>query len=268
MASVASVSHGVSYGEHEREQHGSLFPKNGNTATFAAFLDQFTEGSWPLSGTGEMRPVSSSSDEDDGCRKSCSKIFETTTKTLTTIVTGEELPHQAPKYGCNITRARPSGSTETCGHSSVDDDKDATAAGTSRAFDEIFKSGDVLYSSVRKITNTTYLRRMHLSKEDAVNFFPEVKSSVEFVFMTKMARHEYSAPFKKGTLVRINDIEGRRWPIVLECLRTAGQRHVRFNKGWAKMCIANGLSVGKCVRLARWKHGSSSSDALVTLSVV
>ena len=269
MASVASVSQGASYGERALEQHGSEFPTNGDTSTFAAFLDKFAEGSMPLSDSGEMRSVPSFSDEAYGCQKDCSETSETTTKTLTNIVMEEDLPHQAPQYDYNGMSASPSGSTETCVNScSIDNDKDRTAAETSRAFDEIFRSRVVLHSYVRKITNATYLRRMHLSREDAVGLFPEVKGSVEFVSMNKMTRREYSTPLKNGTLVCINDINGKRWPVVLECLRTAGQRHIRFNKGWAKMCSANGLSIGKCVRLARWKHGSSSGDTLVTFSVV
>ena len=95
---------------------------------------------------------------------------------------------------------------------------------------------------------------MHLSREDAAELFPDVKSALELVYKTKMTRRESLAPFKKGTCVYIHDIEGRRWPVVLECLRTAGQRHVRFNKGWAEVCSANRISVGMCVRLARWKE--------------
>ena len=269
MASVASVSHGASYGERALEQHGSVLPTNGNTVTFAAFLDKFTEGSWPLSDTAEMRSVSSFSDADHRCQRGCSEIVETTTKAVTSIVTEEDSPYQAPKHGSNFMRARPSGSAETCIDScSVDDAKDETAAGTSRAFDEISRSRVAFHSSVRKITNATNLRRMHISREDAVGLFPEVAHSVESVFKTKMTRREYSAPWKNGTLVCIYDVEGRRWPVMLECLRTAGQRHIRFNKGWAEMCSANGLSLGKCVRLDRWKQGSSSRDALVTVSVV
>ena len=61
----------------------------------------------------------------------------------------------------------------------------------------------------------------------------------------------------------------RCWPVLLECVRTAGQRHVYFNKGWAELCSANGLFIGKSAQLARWKEGVSPSHvALVTLSIV
>ena len=84
-----------------------------------------------------------------------------------------------------------------------------------------------------------------------------------------MTRLESSAPFKKGTCVYMHATKGRRWPIVLEYSRTAGQRHVRFNRGWAEVCSANAPSIGKSVRLDRWKVRLSPKHvALVALSTV
>jgi hypothetical protein len=109
---------------------------------------------------------------------------------------------------------------------------------------------------------------MNLSRDDTTGLFPEFESILNSVFMKSMSRREYLPPTKKGACVYIHDAEGRRWPVALECLRTAGQRHVRFNKGWAEMCSANGVSLGKCFRLARWRQGSSSShSAIVTFSI-
>lgn len=121
-------------------------------------------------------------------------------------------------------------------------------------------------SSARKLTNATYLRRMHMSREDAEGLFPEVKPCVDFLYRTKMTRRESSASFNTGTCVYIHDMKGRRWAVVLECLRTAGQRHVRLNKGWAEVCSSNGLSIGWSIRLARWKEGLSPSSSSAAAS--
>ena len=270
MTSASSVSLGVGFGEQAMDC-GFHSSANGTSEIFAAFLDEFTERSWPLSGTGEMRSEPSySSEEHHGRQKAYSKAAETDTKNSTSVVTREDsLVCQAPTGGFDIMRARPRGSsTETRTDSSPVADKDESTTSASCDLEEPFRSKIPLHSSVRKLTNTTYLRRMHLSKEDAVALFPEVESSLEIVFSTKVSRREYSAPFKNGTCVFIHDVEGRRWPVVIECLRTAGQRHVRFNKGWAELCSANGLSIGKRVRLARWKRGTSLDDTLVILSIV
>ena len=119
----------------------------------------------------------------------------------------------------------------------------------------------VSHSAVRALTNTTYLRRMHLSREDAIGLFPEVQRILQSVFSKKMKRRVSTRLFKVGIAVCIQDAAGRRWPVAIECLRTAGQRHVRFNSGWAEMCTANGLAVGKCIRLDRWQEEAFSSSS-------
>jgi len=124
------------------------------------------------------------------------------------------------------------------------------------------------YSSVRKLSSTTNLRRIHLSRDDAAAFFPESKETMEFIFATDMTRCVSPEQFKVELSVSLQDGQGRRWPVVLECLRSAGQRHVRLNKGWAEVCRATGLSVGKSIRLARLEQASSSSDAHDTVSLV
>lgn len=110
------------------------------------------------------------------------------------------------------------------------------------------------------------MRRLQLSKEDAINLFPEVQSTVEAVFRINMKQRDMSGPFKASLPVFIYDNEGRQWPLVLECLLTAGQRHVRLVKGWAEMCIAKGYSVGKTVRLVRLEQ--ALLVARVTVSIV
>ena len=300
MTCAASRLHVASRDRGAHEQHGPLAFTKGSTETFAAFLDEFSDGSWPLSETGEMRYLSSYSDEDhesssllinsekrSECPESYYKVVDAAAATSPSVdatsssvdaaaapspsvaTTADASPSPPTANGCDIAKTcvRPSGScTETCVDSSSFAEKPANDA--SRALKELFLSAKYLHSSVRKITNPTYLRRMNLSRDDAAGLFPEFESILTSVFMKSMSRREYWPPMKKGACVYIHDAEGRRWPVALECLRTAGQRHVRFNKGWAEMCSANGVSLGKCFRLARWRQESSSShSAIVTLSI-
>ena len=271
MTYAASGPHDASRGQGAQEQHGSLLFTKGSTESFAAFLEEFSDGSWHLLDTGEMRSILSYRDDYHECPESYSKVFDTAAATSPSVVTtADASPSPPTANGCGISKARPSGSsTETFVDSSSFAEKPGTAVDASRALEEICLSTIILHSSVRKITNATYLRRMHLSRDDAAGLFPEFESILNIVFTMKgTSRREYSPPIKKGTCVYIQDVEGRRWPVVLECLRTAGQRHVRFNKGWSEMCSANGISIGKCFRLARWKQGPSSShSAIVTLSI-
>ena len=262
-----------------------MFTK-GSIETFAAFLDEFSDGSWPVPDTKEMRLVSHYGDEDRECPKSYFKVFDieaatspgvdatspsvdTTVETSPSIVATADASPFPTENGRYITETRPSGSsTERCVDSSSFAQKPGTSADACRALGKLILSKQILHSSVRSITNTTCLRRMHLSREDAAGLFPEFISILNSVFMKDASRREYSPPTKRGICVYIHDAAGRRWPVVLECLRTAGQRHVRFNKGWAEMCSANEVSIGECFRLARWKQGSSSSyNAIVTLSI-
>ena len=287
MTYTASGPHGASRGHGAQEQHDSLVFTKESSETFAAFLEEFSDGSWSLRKTGEMQSVSYYGDEDVDCPKSYFKVFDieaatspgvdatspsvdTAAATSPSVVTSADTsPFPPTANGRDITKTRPSGgSTETCVDSSSFAQKPGTAADACRALGKLFLSKQILHSSVRRITNTTYLRRMHLSRDDAAGLFPELESVLNSVFMKGTSRHEYSLSMKRSICVYIHDAEGRRWPVVLECLRTAGQRHVRLNKGWAEMGIANEVSIGKCFRLARWIEGSSSLySAIVTLSI-
>jgi hypothetical protein len=86
---------------------------------------------------------------------------------------------------------------------------------------------------------------MHLSRDDAVALFPEIEKTMESAFATDVQRNVSPGHFKAGVDVSLQDGRGRHWPILLEFVRTAGQRHVRLNKGWVQMCSANGFPVGK-----------------------
>ena len=75
-------------------------------------------------------------------------------------------------------------------------------------------------------------RRMQPSEKEAVNLFPEVQSN-----HLQDRREAVDKPgyFKMSVPVSVQDDEGRQWPVVLECLLTADQRHVRLVKGWTDM---------------------------------
>jgi hypothetical protein len=266
MIPAASVPNGVSYGERAQEQDDCLFFTKKNSKTFAALVDEFTEGAWPLSDTAQILSVSSYSDEGRDCPECYPKVGKTAIATSPSVRTAEDSSSPPTTSSCDVTRECPSGSsTETCVDSSPVAYKDGTATDACLELGVPFPNGALVHSSIRKLTNSTYLRRMHLSMNDAAALFPETKKTMEDVFVTGTS----PGHFKAGISISLHDGNGRRWPVVLECLRTAGQRHVRFNKGWAEMCRATGLSIGKCVRLARWDQGSSSSlDALVTVSVM
>lgn len=141
---------------------------------------------------------------------------------------------------------------------------ESTGSSVAGGHSNLFRTKRTLaHASDRKLTNTTYLRRMHMSKEDAMELFPRVHETIEHVFEKERVS---LGSMKIATNVVIQDDKGRRWPIVLECLRTAGQRHVRINKGWAALCSANSLSVGKCVRFERWVEVSrAGKEDIVTV---
>ena len=175
----------------------------GSTETFAAFLDEFSDGSWPLSETGEMRYVSSYSDKvhESSLLKNSEKRSECYHKVVdaaaapspSVATTADASPCPPTANGCDIAKTHPSGS---CSETRVDSSSFAEkpANNASRALKELFLSAKYLHSSVRKITNPTYLRRMNLSRDDATGLFPEFESILNSVFMKSMSRREYLPP--------------------------------------------------------------------------
>ena len=129
--------------------------------------------------------------------------------------------------------------------------------------------GTPAYSSYRTLTSSAYVRRLQLSRCDAAGLFPEVRKTMDHVFAkTSKKRGTASEYFKAGIDVYVQDAHGRRWPVVLEMLRTARQRHVRLSRGWTEVCRANGICVSTSVRFDRWEGGCSSShEPLVTVSI-
>ena len=139
--------------------------------------------------------------------------------------------------------------------------------------------GIISHSSVRSLTNATYLRRLNLSREDAFQLFPQARRTLEPAFAQGSEQVDSSSRkvCKRSSTIGIQGPEGKQWQIVLECLFTSGQRHVRLTKGWDELCNANGVSVGNTVRLDRWEPTSSPSSssssaasrkAIVTVSIV
>jgi len=235
---------------------------------YGDFLDDFTVQDWVSQVAPETEFISPHADKAS-CLYSRSKSGHLAGNAVPSVVVGVESNSCASTAVSGISRthftASPETGFETISKTNRKEDV-ADAPGSHKAAS--VSNAIISYSSVRKLSSTTYLRRMHLSREDAVAFFPESKETMELIFATDMTRCISPEHFKVKIHVSLYDSEGKRWPVVLECLRSAGQRHVRLNKGWAEACRAIGLSVGKRIRLARWEQASSSKDAFVTVSTV
>ena len=176
------------------------------------------------------------------------------------------------------TRSAADAKPAACRDSEPATDKVETA-GIDRAVtsDSLSVKGIISHSSVRSLTNATYLRRLNLSREDAFHLFPQARRTLEPAFEKDSRRVDSPSRkvCKRSSTVGVQGPEGKQWQIVLECLFTSGQRHVRLTNGWDKMCSANGVSVGNSVRLDRWEQAPSSSsssaasrEAIVTVSIV
>lgn len=270
--------------------------------TFGEFLNEFTGGSWvPPSEGGISDCLSTSStcsNGDEDCQSSCDPeemitegrcvlkpgstaaggLANTQFSTLQWRSKYNTTDGESPSSPSRRTdvldspqqrHPRPP-AEETCSPSlsAPDESSGSTLAHKNRS--NLFPTKRTLaHVSFRTLTNATYLRRMHLSKEDAIGLFPKMRESIEHVFPTDMKRRASLGSMKIPTTVFIQDDKGRRWPIVLECLRTAGQRHIRINQGWAAVCSANSLSVGKCVRFERWEEASQAvKEAVVTVTML
>jgi hypothetical protein len=235
---------------------------------FSAFSDEFAVGKW-------LSQVAKGNDLISRHADKASRFHSRSNSRLLEgyptpgVVNGMEPPSRALLEHSDIpwTTTRSTASPETGGGTSSRTKRKKAVAdprGTAKAVS--VGNAIISYSTVRKVSSTTYLRRMHLSRDDAVAFFPESKETLELIFATDLTRCVSPEQFKVEISVSLHDGEGRRWPVVLECLRSAGQRHVRLNKGWSEMCRANGISVGKRIRLALWEQ--ASGDALATVTIV
>ena len=269
MASVESAHSGTGYSEgHSLYGDCPLLVGRKEAEIFGAFLNEFAGGDWAFPNMGKLQTASPYADEDfHGCEKGHSSFFASDDST-SSVITGVDSPPQIPTADSNIPRKSPTASPEECGDSRPDSNGGKTGAVDPITPDVSIFDVILAHSSVRLLSNTTYLRRMHLSREDAISFFPEIKKTIESALKAGLTRHASTGSFKTGFDVSLQDEQGRRWPVVFEVLRTAGQRHLRLNKGWALMSIANGFAVGKRIRLARWEQASPSKEALVTVSTV
>lgn len=251
--------------EHVLNHDYHLLVAQKETDVSRTFLGKFA-GDWASTDARETRPISPPADKGYRC-PSTSHSRQLADDAAPSVVAEEESPcHTSTNSN---PRKRYTASSELGVKSNPETNREKAAAdapGTSNALS--VGNAVLAYSSVRKLSSTTSFRRMHLSRDDAVALFPEIKNTMDFVFITDTKRCQSPEYFKVDIAVSLQDEEGRHWPIMLECLRSAGQRHVRLNKGWAEMSRAIGISVGKRIRLARWEHPSSSNDALITLSVV
>jgi len=110
------------------------------------------------------------------------------------------------------------------------------------------------YSSLRTLSNKTYLRRVYIKISDAQRLFfgaPETLF-LPALFMQEPGAARY-APNKTilRTVVSLLDAEGRLWPVQYECVLQGGQRHSRLKSGWMKVCRANHFTVGDRIRFQR-----------------
>ena len=268
IASVKSAQSDAGHSEHSPDRDCPLLVGRKEAEIFDVFSDEFAGGDWAFPSLTDLQMASPYADEDHSdCETGHSKLFSSDAL-MSSVVTGVDLPSQTPTADSKILRKSPTASPEERGNSSPDSNRDKTDADASITPDFSIVDAILAHSSIRVLSNTTYLRRMHLSRDDAVALFPEIRTTMEAVFSTCVKRHASQGLFKAGIDVSLQDGQGRRWPVVLQVVRTAGQRHVRLNKGWSQICIANGFAVGKCVRLARWDQDSSPKEALVTVSTV
>lgn len=97
-------------------------------------------------------------------------------------------------------------------------------------------------------------------------FIPGSPASSGVVFQIDRKQRDEPWPFKRSVPTCSHENKGRQLPLVLECLLTAGQRHIRLTKGWAEMCAAKVYSVAKTVRLVRWEQECSLRGTRVTVS--
>lgn len=259
--------------------------------TFGAFLDEFTGGSWVsfADSCSDCRSTSftCTNGEEDDCQSS--RVPETLTeercfsKPRRTInVLDSQVDAQHPSLKLNNTEEQPSSPTSRNDGDSLQQlhprpyEKTESASGTPKETSvdgDKAKSSDAVartlaHSCFRTLTNTTYLRRMHMGKEDAIGLFPKVRKTIEHTFAADTKQSISLGPIKIATSVFLQDGKGRRWPVVLECLRTAGQRHIRINRGWGAVCVANRLTVGKCIRLERWEKLAQGEEEEEEASVV
>ena len=103
----------------------------------------------------------------------------------------------------------------------------------------------------RTLSNTTYLRRLHIKFQDAQRlFFGSAISPSLFQNETGAMRYLPDKTILR-TEVLLLDARGKIWMMQYECVLRHGQRHSRIKGGWNRMCQCNNLTVGDKIRFQR-----------------
>jgi hypothetical protein len=264
---------------------------------FREFMEEFTIGSWPLSENGSMPPMKRFTDLGHLGGQSNRRAGDTADNVISFVGSNDQVA-VVEGYPCRGQKGHPKTKIEGARDldflrvsaevsTKIDNDEanapsrsgscTAPSGSTARLTDftppsdkdenEAISERIISYTSVRRLSNTTYMRRMHLSKKEAINLFPEVQGNIETIFRIGERQRDKPGPFKMSVPVSLHDDEGRQWPVVLECQLTAGQRHVRLVKGWTELCSVKGFSVGKRIRLDRWEQRTSSRRSFVAVSI-
>lgn len=213
---------------------------------------------------------------EQGCQRRDSNVFALCANTSASLVDESRYKHASSHAHARAHETCPTGGGSSSSSSGAIPRADPRPSSSKAETPQIScasealakkKKGTIVYSSTRKLTNTTYLRRLNLSRDVAASLFPEVQRTMEVAFTSGAKRLDASENLKRSTSVSIQDPEGRRWPVVLECLFTAGQRHVRLTRGWHDICSSNGVSVGETIRFDRWEKQGKQEEVLVTVSI-
>lgn len=116
----------------------------------------------------------------------------------------------------------------------------------------------------RPLSNDTYLRRLHLSPEQAISLLPCLAPTVLPLATSTERRARLNF---RGVNVRFKLVNesGRQWNAVCECVLSSDKKqlHCRFGGGWRQFCGDNGVCVHSTVILERIK--SNPRHVLVKL---
>ena len=204
MASAESAYSGTGHGEeHSLDRDCPLLVGRKEAEIFGAFLNEFAGGDWAFPNMGELQTASPYADEDfHGCERGHSGFFASDASTSSAI-TGVDSPPQIPKDDSNIPRKSLTASPEECGDSRPDSNGGKTSAAAPITPDISIFDVILAHSSVRVLSNTTYLRRMHLSREDAIAFFPEIKKAIESALRRDLRGMPHRDASKQASMSRL-----------------------------------------------------------------
>ena len=102
----------------------------------------------------------------------------------------------------------------------------------------------------RYLSNVTYLRRLHLTSQQAVVIIPELVCQASLAASPK--RSFKTSPPKTRTDIILANAAGQLWRATCESVTTpTGRISCRLLGGWAQFCRDNGVEVGDDVVLER-----------------